>query len=49
MINHFISSKTILFPVKRGGYVSLRDNSLRDVLAELLETAGCKDNTTEPL
>ena len=34
---------------KRGGYVSLRHNSLRDVLAELLETAGCKDVTTEPL
>ena len=31
------------------GYVSLRHNSLRDVLAELLETAGCKDVTTEPL
>ena len=34
---------------KRGGYVSLRHNSLRDVLAELLETAGCKDVTIEPL
>ena len=34
---------------KRGGYVSLRHNSLRDALAELLETAGCKDVTTEPL
>ena len=34
---------------KRGEYVSLCHNSLRDVLAELLETAGCKDVTTEPL
>ena len=40
-INHALSCK-------RGGYVSLRHNSLRDMIAELLRTAGCKDVTTEP-
>ena len=33
---------------KKGGYVSLRHNSLRDVLAELMENAGCKDVYVEP-
>ena len=32
---------------KKGGYLSLRHSSLRDVIAELLETARCKDVTTE--
>jgi hypothetical protein len=40
-INHALSCK-------RGGYVSLRHNSLRDMIAELLRTVGCKDVTTEP-
>jgi hypothetical protein len=33
---------------KKGGYVSLRHNSLRDVIAELMKNAGCKDVHTEP-
>ena len=37
-----------LLVCKRGGYVSLRHNSLRDVMAEMLRNADCKDVTTEP-
>ena len=32
----------------KGGYVSLRHNSLRDLFAELMKNAGCKDVITEP-
>ena len=34
--------------MKRSGYISLRHNSLRDIIAKLLETAEYKDVTTEP-
>ena len=37
-----------LLVCKRGGYVSLRHNSLRDVIAEMLRHADCKDVRTEP-
>ena len=33
---------------KKGGYVSLCHNSLRDIIAELMKNAGCKDVHTEP-
>ena len=33
---------------KKGGYVGLRHNSLRDLFAELMTNAGCKDVITEP-
>ena len=33
---------------KQGGYVSLRHNSLRDLFAELLRVAGCRDVMVEP-
>ena len=34
---------------KRGGYVSLRHNWLRDTIARLLDSAKCKDIQTEPM
>ena len=34
---------------KKGGYVSLRHNSLRDTIAELMSNAGCRDVETEPI
>ena len=37
-----------LLVCKRGGYVSLRHNSLCDVIAEMLRNADCKDVKTEP-
>ena len=40
-INHLLICKL-------GGYVTLRHNSLRDLIAELLQNAGCKDVTVEP-
>ena len=33
---------------KRGGYVGLRHNSLRDLFGNLLKSAGCKDVVLEP-
>ena len=33
---------------KKGGYVSMRHNSLVQVIAKMLVTAGCKDVMTEP-
>ena len=38
-----------LLVCKKGGYVSLRHNSLRDLIAELMTNASCKDVTTEPI
>eukprot|EP00116_Pleurobrachia_bachei_P011818 sb/3472080/ len=32
----------------KGGYVHMRHNQIRDLTANLLEEAGCKDVTTEP-
>jgi hypothetical protein len=37
-----------LLMCKKGGYVHLRHDSLRDVFAELMRNAGCKDVHTEP-
>jgi hypothetical protein len=34
---------------KKGGYVSLRHNSLRDLFKELMTNASCKDVYTEPI
>ncbi len=34
---------------KKGGYVSMRHNSLVDVIAKMLSSAGCKDVETEPV
>ncbi len=33
---------------KKGGYVSMRHNSLRDTLANMMREAGCSDVRTEP-
>ena len=43
-------SKTVnhLLVCKRVGYVRLCHNSIRDVIAEMLRNADCKDVNTEP-
>ncbi len=33
---------------KKGGYVSMRHNSLRDTIANMMKEAGCSDVRTEP-
>ena len=37
-----------LLVCKKGGYVNLRHNSLRDVIVELMQNAGCRDVCVEP-
>ena len=38
-----------LLVCKKGGYVSMRHNSLRDLIAELMTNSYCKDVSTEPI